>query len=486
MPRRDHKAPVENLFDYHDDGDPLHVRQQAGRQGWGVDSDGWIWRESRAKDARCFFDGFAIDGRVYMPDCVNALKYDAACGAWARRSLGSVMIGVALNAIWSVLHKKRRESTMTTRPDTLDVLITAISHLTYGCDTHHLGIALIEMIATKTGYRNHGSHSRIDPSLKWLNRGCMHSPAEIAIARAKRCVETAGTKPLQIGNGVEIAGPHQALNAAMRSLEMAQHFVADHYERVPAHLRTNLSSTPMEREQAIKIANDILDDPGLDPDADFAIVSRQFLRAIEPALVVEPPKDWTPGNTTVHVVSAAAMTPAEKEGMDALTEIVRSKVCGPHAECDGSGTQGGGCVCRDVARSLMEKLSPTVPQVIDRAFVEGRLVMDSKQEVVDELLRFKASTRKAVADFDRALADVLDGDDLGPPLAEKADIERGLLREGLHEAADDFAWIANFCAKRKMMLERRITKGKGSGSTNAAVSGGEYPAKQGEAASDKG
>ena len=41
-----------------------------------------------------------------------------------------------------------------------------------------------------------------------------------------------------------------------------------------------------EREDALKLADRILDEPGEDPDSDISILARQFLRANEPIMAV--------------------------------------------------------------------------------------------------------------------------------------------------------------------------------------------------------
>jgi hypothetical protein len=50
---------------------------------------------------------------------------------------------------------------------------------------------------------------------------------------------------------------------------------------------------PAEQDWAIEIANKILDRPG-DPDADLALLARQFLRALERLGEYLPPGAWGP------------------------------------------------------------------------------------------------------------------------------------------------------------------------------------------------
>lgn len=64
-----------------------------------------------------------------------------------------------------------------------------------------------------------------------------------------------------------------------------------------------------EREQAILIANKILDRPSADPDDDYAVLSRQFLRTLELAC-------WQPLDT---LPSRAAM------GCDVMKIVVGTK-----------------------------------------------------------------------------------------------------------------------------------------------------------------
>ena len=78
-------AAVIDLFPTSAD-EPLELRQQAGHAGWRVDDDGWFWREVRPSDVvwtpgpGVVAAGFICEGRVYMPDCATALRFDR--GEW--------------------------------------------------------------------------------------------------------------------------------------------------------------------------------------------------------------------------------------------------------------------------------------------------------------------------------------------------------------------------------------------------------------------
>lgn len=57
---------------------------------------------------------------------------------------------------------------------------------------------------------------------------------------------------------------------------------------VPAGFRPERLS---EKEQAIILANKILDRPSVDPDGNLAVLSRQLLRALERLGEYKPPED---------------------------------------------------------------------------------------------------------------------------------------------------------------------------------------------------
>lgn len=57
------------------DEDPI-VRQQAGRQGWTVDEDGWFRRLRTPTDPPIGHLGFMTDSEVYVGSCGYALQYD--------------------------------------------------------------------------------------------------------------------------------------------------------------------------------------------------------------------------------------------------------------------------------------------------------------------------------------------------------------------------------------------------------------------------
>lgn len=67
---------MDLLDPFNDTDEAPEIRQQAGRQGWSIDSDGWFRRLRRQADPPIGSLGFMTDDEVYVGSCGLALKYD--------------------------------------------------------------------------------------------------------------------------------------------------------------------------------------------------------------------------------------------------------------------------------------------------------------------------------------------------------------------------------------------------------------------------